>query len=310
MAPTVKKGVFGGGNDIGRDDIVDLQVNNKTDDVTYVLTAHKWNGTTPVGCIILELSANNESVEAGSFGVRGCVSKDIRLKASALWSTAKQNVTLSIRAPSGADFSFDGGLCSEYLPSEEITHAFSVAEEGEEPTTVSAADRKAAGVGPFCMRLVCYTVKATLKAGVQLKYSLLVFPGSREDILDVSELAQSASWPGLEVADGELSLIPTPSSAWQCPVLPLLLTGTPWDDHITMPPANELRHAIAAIMARSAPPDGCKTRVTLLNKWERFASNPDEFSPKKNPFVWPVPDEPNRTPGINKKNFFLLLIKS
>lgn len=300
MAPT-KKTAFSGGPEIGREDLVTLQVVNRYESVSQVLLAHKWSRQTPVACIVLELSPDNNRVETGSFCVHGWLANDIKIKASALFATAKPGVILTIRVPTGAGFVFEDGLCSEYMSSDEVTHAFSISEDGDEPTTICAAEKEAAGVGPFCLRLVCHTTKATVKSGVALKYSVMIFPGTRDEIIDVSELAQSASWPGLELAEGEMSLFPLPTTAWQCPVLPMLLTGSPWGDEPVIPPAENLRRAIGAIMARSTPPDICKTRTALVARWERFANNPDEFAPKRSPFCWPITEGPNVTTGTKFK---------
>lgn len=304
-----RKNGFGGGQFIHGDDLANMQVNNAANSVLDVLARHKWDGS-PVGCVLLELSADNETVDNGSFFVRGPLADVFRVRASNLWPSAKSNVSLTVRVPTGAAFKFDAGLCSELISSEEIVHNFTVQEEGAEPCPLTAAQLQSHGVGLFCLRLVCHTVKSSAKSGVTMRYTVLIFPGSPEEVLDISELAQSAGWPGWLVAEGDMALFPTPRHLWQCPVLPLLLTGTPWGADPVCPPAALLRTAIARIMSRSVPAETCTSRKTLLARWERYANNPDEFTQKRSPFVWPEPESPAvQTPGEDNLHIFKLIRK-
>ena len=78
----------------------------------------------------------------------------------------------------------------------------------------------------------------------------------------------------------------------------MLLTGTPWDDdNFTLPPAQALRRAIAAIMVRSTPPEVYKTRAGMVRNWEKYANSPDEFTPKRSPVSWPAPEAAEPTTG-------------
>ena len=200
--------------------------------------------------------------------------------------------------PPAESFKFDDGLASDYLSSDEVVHSFVVAgEDGQMP--IMAADRAAHGVSVFSLRLVCHVVKATVKSGITLKYNMLIYPGARAAILDVSELAQSAGWPGIRIAEGDLALCPMPERAWQCPVLPLLLTNTTLSPDTEMPSGRELRRAIAAIMCRSTPPEVCKSKTEMMNKWQKYANNPDKFSARASPLTWPAPEEPEPVQGNN-----------
>jgi len=296
--PPMDKALFEGSSEFRQSDAVQLEITDYEDSITRVLHNHKWNKQA-IGCIVLELSTDNTKVENGCFVVRGPLdTHDIKLKASTLWATAA-DAHLVLKIPDGDEFSFeDGSLCSEYLSSEEVTHGFYKYTDSEPPTALLAGEVADLGFGPFCLRLVCHLVRATVKNGVYLHFTVLILPGTKDDIMEVSELAQSASWPGLMLTEGDLALFPLPPRAWQCPVLPMLLTGTPWDDdNFTLPPAQALRRAIAAIMVRSTPPEVYKTRAGMVRNWEKYANSPDEFTPKRSPVSWPAPEAAEPTTG-------------
>ena len=197
---------------------------------------------------------------------------------------------MTIQVPDGAAFTFgDGGLCSDYLEGEQIEHC--VTTGGRNGQVVLLAEYGNRGIGAFCLRLVCHITKATARGGVTLGYTVLAFPGTAEEIQDVSDLARSPSWPGVKIADGEMALRPYPGAAWQCPVLPLLMTGTAWAEEPTLPSFSELSDKIGWIMSTSEPADPCKTNKAMISKWQKFANHPDDFIPKRSPVIWPQPQQ-------------------
>ena len=297
MAP-IDRALFGGESELLPGVAALLEISDYEDSVTTTLTAHRWNGKA-IGCISLELSEDNTRVDGGAFLVRGPLdSKDIKVKANTIWNTAA-DIQLTVKVPDGSAFSFeDGSLCSEYLPSEEVSHCFTRPDEGASANGILASDLDELGIGSFCLRLLCHLSRATQKNGVVLHYTVLIFPGTKDEIMAWSELAQSASWPGLLLTEGDLSLFPLPTHAWQCPVLPLIYTGSSWEpDNIVLPPSSALRRAIASIMVRSTPPEVYKTRAGVVRNWEKYSNNPEEFTPKRSPITWPAPEPAEPTTG-------------
>ena len=289
--PLIDRALFGGESELLPRVAALLEISDYEDSVTAALTAHKWNGKA-IGCISLELNEDNTQVEGGCFLVRGPLdTKDIKLKANTIWNTSS-DIQLTVKVPDGSSFSFeDGSLCSEYLPSEEVSHCFTRPDEGATANGILASELEDLGISSFCLRLLCHLARASQRNGVVLHYTVLIFPGPKEEIMAASELAQSASWPGLLLTEGDLTLFPVPTHAWQCPILPLIYTGSSWDqDNIVLPPANELRRAIASIMIRSTPPEVYKTRAGVLRNWEKYCNSPEEFTPKRSPITWPAPE--------------------
>jgi len=295
MAP-VDKALFGGGDSIAGDVLASLQVLNTEEAVDAALSALGWDGKA-AGCIVLQLGADNTTVSSGQFLARGALAEEeIKLDAGKVWSTADAGLQLSIKIPTGADFKFsEGGLCSDFIGMEETEHC--VTTGGRHGQAVLHADYNTKGVGNFCLRLVCHLQKATARSGVLLGYVVLLYPGTTEEVLEVSEMAKSPSWPGLKLVEGEMPLIPAARPPWRCPTLPLLLPGVPWEEEVTTPPMEEMRAKVGWIMTTSEPGDTCKTRKALMAKWRRFANSPDEFTLKKGPLAWPAQQREQITGG-------------
>jgi len=117
-------------------------------------------------------------------------------------------------------------------------------------------------------------------------------------VLDVSELAQHASWPGILLAEGEMSISPTCGKAWMCPIYPLLVANTPLHIANGFPAGDELRRCVDSIMARSAAAETQPDRAAVTNRWQMLANQPDAFVPRQSGLVWPAPTEPEHTSGV------------
>ena len=297
--PPMEKSLFETGHTIGRDDLKKLEVENSGEAVAEGLRRFNWDGQA-AGCLVLLLSPDNSTVSSGEFAARGRLSKDDhKWEASKIWGTAEAGLLLTLQLPDAGAFTFsEGGLCSDYLDMENVEHCVTTTGRGGQ--LVLQANYKDKGVGAFCLRLTCHIQRASARNGVSLGFSVLLFPGTSEEVCNISEWARSPSWPGLKVAEGEMPLLPNPSSPWGCPTLPFLQTGSPWIGNPTLPPMEELRGRIGAIMATSEPADTCKTRKTLMGRWERYTNNPDEFVPKRSPLTWPKPKS-TRTQGRRVK---------
>ena len=295
--PAMDRALFEEGHAICDEDIKKLEVENCEDAIAEALRRFNWSGQA-AGCLVLQLAPDNNSVAGGQFSVQGRLSKDdYKWEASKIWANAEAGLLLTLQVPDGSAFTFkEGGLASDYLDMQHIEHC--VTSTGRGAQLVLQSGYKDKGIGSFCLRLVCHVQKASARGGVTLGFSVLLFPGSKEEVLNISEWAKSPSWPGLKVVEGDMPLMPNPSAGWRCPTLPLLQTGTPWGAVISHPPMEEMRNKIAWIMGTSEPAETCKTRKALLGKWEKYANSPDEFSPKKSPLTWPKPNS-TRVQGRN-----------
>ena len=286
--PSMDRSLFEGEDCIDIEDLKKAEVENCEEAVGEALRRFNWTGQA-TGCVILQLAPDNCSVASGQFATRGRITKDdYKWEASKIWSAAETGLLLTLQVPDASAFTFcEGGLCSDLLDMANVEHC--ITSTGRGASLLLQANYKEKGIGAFCLRLVCHIARASTRNGIVLGYTVLLFPGTSEEVLAVSEWAKSPSWPGLKVTEGEMLLLPTPSSPWKCPILPLLQTGTPWGMDTAIPALDELRGKVAAIMATSEPAESCKTRKALMSKWEKFANCPDEFTPRRSPLTWPKP---------------------
>ena len=180
MAP-IDKRLFANGSEIAGEDLQLLEVRNFSEDVDTALKRFKWNGKL-CGCIVLKLSADNAAVTSGQFLARGRLCRDeIKIEAAKIWPDAEPGLVLTLQLPDGAMFTFgEGGICSDYLGSDQVEHC--VTATGRAARPIPPQEYNDAGIGAFCLRLVCHIGKATVKSGVVLNFNVLIFPGSPDAV--------------------------------------------------------------------------------------------------------------------------------
>ena len=104
---------------VTEEDLAKCEVNNIGEDITNVLTSFGWEGE-PTACVLLQLTADNERVAAGSLVTRGQADREFIIDAGKVWQDANMGVTLTIRLPELDSFSFsDGGTASDTQPKRE-----------------------------------------------------------------------------------------------------------------------------------------------------------------------------------------------
>ena len=290
--PDLDKDLFRGSSQVAEEDLARGEVNNIGEDVTNVLTSFDWEGG-PVACILLQLSPDNERIAAGSLITRGREDREYTLDASKVWQDATLGVTLTIRLPELDSFTFtDGGLTSDFLPDEDCIHFFHAAREGGTSAPILTANLAQQGIGRFCTSLVCQLAKSSCAArGVILKYTLMLFPASRGELLQMSERVTSGSWPGIRLGEGEMPLLPRPSADWGCPVLPLIRPAISFSVLGRAPGSTALRQAIGAIMRRCGGPESSRNAASLHAKWDRIKRSPANFAEKEVPVTWPEQEQ-------------------
>jgi hypothetical protein len=291
MAP-IDRSLFSGENNIDIGHLDGLEIGNEVEAVEEALSRWDWDGRA-TGCVILRLSPDNTAVNGGTFATRGRLTKDeFKTEAVKIWPTAEAGTLLTIQVPDARTFTFkQGNMASDLVDMNEVEHCITSGNR-----LVLQDDYREKGIGHFSLRLVCHLAKATAKGGVMLRFTVVLFPASGEEVLAASDLASQPGWPGFKVAEGDMGLYPRATIEWGCPILPLLLTGSAWGNEITAPEGAEMRDRIAAIMATSEPADTGKTRKSLVSKWEKYRKSPGEFPTKRSPVTWPKP-LPRRNQG-------------
>lgn len=301
MAP-LDKVMFAGGGNIDRESGERLEVKNWRDEVEEKLKQRGWDGTAGCCSVGLFLSADNALVEAGAFIVSGPVDgKQLCIEATRIWPNADARAALILRFRNGGIFTFsEGGLASDIIASEAVEHSLVATADGRQPAPILAAQYEDWGWKGFCLRMLCHiSKKSSTRSGVIIGYTILLFPMEKEALLERYELAQSAAWPGIRIAEGQLPLLPRPTTPWGCPVLPLLRTGTPLAEGGTLPSGEVLRAAIGAIMGQQATAETGRTGSAVLAKWEKLANNPEEMVLREGETTWPKTSMP--APNTGKK---------
>jgi len=293
MAMLDKKLFLGeGGIDPG--DAAKLGVSNNSNNVGEALKLWGWDGKTKCSAISLSISADNKRVEKAVLLVRGELEGKMAMEANKIWEKADSTVSLVMKLDQGELFSFsEGDLASDILSQESVSHAFYAAKEGRAPAPILEADYHEWGIGNFCLRLTgVISSTSSLKNGIVIKYSVLLFPDSKVNLLDRYELAQSAAWPGLRIAEGHMPLLPRPTKPWGCPVLPLILPGSALEQGNGGPTPETLRRAISGLMNKTVEVEAARTSKALLEKWRKILSQPGELTAKTGSITWPVPPAP------------------
>ena len=293
----IDKALFSGEGGIGEGEKNRIIVGNFTSDISAALSrSFGWSDTTVCGSMGLALAADNESVDRSVFVVSGPIdSKTILVEGNKLWPDSDGKVRLAITLKNGNIFNFSaGGLASDIVAQEDVEHGVFALEEGRQPAPILANDFEEWGVGKFALRMLCTVSKNTSqRAGVVIKYTVLIFPLDKDNLINKYEAAQSPGWPGIRLVDGHMPLLPRAEKPWGCPVLPFIKKGTTEADQGGWPPAAELQRAIGATMGAAVKAVVAKTATSLLNKWQRIASNPGDLTEERGDVVWPLAELPS-----------------
>jgi len=289
------------GRDLARAEIAGFN------EVSEALARFKWSGKL-TACTVLGLSTDNKRVTGASLCLAGPLEdRDAKIEISKLWPSGKANVTLILRDLEGSDFTFgEGGMYSDLLQDDEVGHFYSWQPEDRAPLTVLQADYETSGIKRFCIRMNCHLSKSSsAEKGVFVRFKLLIFPGTKEELTAKSPLVRRGEWPGIKLSEGEIQLGPIVPVNWGCPILPLLVPGTKFALLGTAPSSDKLRRAVAGVMRKAVVPETSRTGASLQTKWDHLVRHPEASGAKAPEVTWPEPEAPAQETG-REKRFFLL----
>jgi hypothetical protein len=126
---------------------------------------------------------------------------------------------LVLSFPAADEFIFEnGGLWSNILPDNNVSHAFYNAAEGRGGQALLGEDERRQGTHTgFSLRMIAQISSLSSPTrGVMLKYVILLFPASAEE-LDDSPESRHAGWPGLKIAEGTMPMGPLPRNPGSVP---------------------------------------------------------------------------------------------
>jgi hypothetical protein len=278
------------GQDDPDDSLRECGITNLAGDVTTVLKRLGWGGAA-AACVCLSLSTDNTRVEAGVFRVVGQLgTANHNFDASKIWATADSRVMLAMAFDQADVFTFSqGGLASDYIPQESFQYGFWLKDGPRAPTPILEADYAEWGIGNFCLRMTCTIAeRSSLEAGLWMSYTILMFPVTKQLLVDSYPLSTKGAWPGMRVVTGEVQFQPRLAGSWGSPVWPLILPGTALDQWPTMPPVAELKRAVSAIMRTGTVPVTGRTGPSVVTRWRRVTTNPSELAADPGPVSWPA----------------------
>jgi len=273
--------------------------------VHTVLNRINWHGERGAG-VAVELSADNRHVARAQFFMRGVLSAQPgTFAASKMWERADKAVNVSITFPSGDAFNFsNGSLASDYVPGEAVKIACS--KNGE---VVLPTDYAAHGIGELTLRLIAYLDKGSnTAAGPRVKFTVLGYPATEEQMFDMSDLAADIGWPGIKLLEGQADFVPPPpQEGWGCPMLPVILPAADLTAVPNVPSGAELRYAVAKVMATARLPVPCTAVGPLMKRWAKLEEDPNSMEDRLPTVSWPVPPR-HQIPTSGKNNIFPLWV--
>ena len=286
---------FTGGADITCDLADTLLITNFGRSIDATLGQNGWDSDKVAG-IALELTNDNRGVSRAQFFLRGPLSKEPGLfQAAKLWDTGSKSVVVSISFPHGGAFDFSGcSLASDYLPAEEVK--LSCSKDGQ---PILPTDWPAHGVGNFCLRAIAHLDRASNgRVGPRVKFTVLFFPHTRDQLAEMSDAMQGAGWPGIKVLEGHAALFPTaPAGNWGCPLYPLIGPGADFQSVRVLPSGAELRHVISKIMGTARLPTACGSVGAYLKKVKKLVDQEEDYEDREPAIVWPASQQPQTRQG-------------
>ena len=300
--PPLDESFFAGPGELDARSIVTAEVSNKAESAEAALDALGCKDDHLIGCIFLHLSSDNMKVEHGEFALRGMIdAKQHKISCSKLWPAAERGTALLLTLPTADTFSFaNGSLASSYVSGSRIQHKIIATSDDR---VLTEDEKKAKNIGDFCIRAVAQLAKSDKTSGVKIQISILFYPHGKAAILDMADAAEEAGWPGISITEVECSMQPAASTQWGCPIIPLLVSGTPFNELPRAPTGAELRNSIAAIMGRSNKPDAHKTVIAFTTRINRILEHPLEFTDRPSAVSWP---KPTPITELGKRIFLIL----
>ena len=292
--PTLDDKYFQGGGDLPPDLAVRLLARGLNEEVIGPLTAFGWEGQLIAGAV-LATSADGTNMECARFLMRGVLCPTpLQIKANLLWRTAA-DVSLNITLPNAEMFSFAGGtLCSDFLDQEQCAYNFS---KGN--ALIMPGDWAAHKIEKFCLRIVTHLDKSSnSRVGPHIKLTVLVFPGSAEDTLNTHEGAQSVSWPGFRILEGQAEFFPRPpADTWGALLIPIVAVHNRAANCSSVPSGDKLRFAVAELMRTAALPTVCITKAGRAKTIRAMERRPENLEPRIPTVTWPASQRPEADEG-------------
>ena len=281
---------FQGSDKIEFADTTDWLTNGGVEAIKETLDSFEWNGDAVV-TLQLSLSPDNRKVDSGKVFMLGELmrgQKDFR--ANRLFEGADKELRVSYSVEEGSTFTFNSGtLVGDYVDSQDPGlqwHAYKKGRRGE-TSTIDEEQHEENHINRWCIRPFLIPLSAT-----KVKMVLAAYPMARDQLMTDHPECKKAAFPGLELTAFEIDLFPLvdkeTGKSWGCPVIPLLYLGGSEDDHPTLPPTEDIKAKISAVMRTAIKPDMKRDLRTLLAVWQAIKeSGPSKMKEKRPDLLWP-----------------------
>jgi len=290
--PVALKKWFKQNSDLHTEVALKLTTNSFGAGVADVFASLDWDGR-PSATIGLELSPDNRRVIRARFLLLGQLTKEpVTVPANKLFPEADPNITMTITIPEGSNFRFnDGTTASDLLACENYKHHFAKGNSVILPT-----DWAANKLGETSMRALCHLDKNSNAApGPRPKTTILLFPRSVDDMIQLSDNTQNPAWPGLRILQSTCEFFPkTPE--WKDPICPLLLLGSLFNEAPNVPSHQEMQFHIAAVMKSARLPTACTSGKGLQKQWNKALTDVEALE-KEPSITWPDVARPTVAAG-------------
>jgi hypothetical protein len=115
---------------------------------------------------------------------------------------------------------------------------------------------------------------------------------------EFSDAVCGPGWPAVKILEGNAELFPrAPQDGWGCPIYYILCTRARFQQVPNLPSGQELRFAIAKIMATARLPVPCANHNTMMKKWQKIQQDADSYEERMPSVTLPPTAEPTARSG-------------
>ena len=276
---------FNGRDDFTRTHCNTLQASSVTEGVEKIIP--DFNGGL-ASIITADISQDNSKVLRTRIHARGALYTELpkTFKSEKFFKFASYIFTLSNLE---ADlFSFQSGLSSNLVDGSSFHFSF---KKNPREEAASHEELEALGFRGFSLKL-----SLRPESELWMKFTLLLFPLSREELLTRFPFGDDEKFPALKLDGGQCRMCPSqedvlPEMRWGMPILPILISSTPFSQSSSYPASRDLRVGVAALLRRARKPEVKRDLEALEIRWTEIetqgsiALGADRFPER----IWPAP---------------------
>ena len=284
--------------DLAPEDLEALAVDGLGSACTPALEATGWKKLV-TGIIGVTLASDNARVLGINFYLLGRLHESpdacTTVLAKKYWPSAKPSLEIRFTFIDLNIFKFDSSLQSSLVDSSAVN--FEVYDP-ETMETLTAEEFHEAGGGYFCLRAFCHMTTA-----VYFKLSMVLYPESKQTLLENFPYARNAMFPGLKLLEQESAILPNADKLYGLPFYPFILKGRR-DAPFPQSTSFNLRDKIGALLKTGCTPKLARDAEYLATRWQRLSEKGDKgedslTKPSTTAAAWPT-TQPSPSPQAER----------